>query len=95
MSINVLSRQQVHQLRDTMPTQSSPPNTILHTDAHGNTVFLTHLDAIGMEYNGRTSVHSIEQWIALSWRDLSAAPMPLALGLGDQSISLRGHPYER
>lgn len=68
---------------------------ILYTDAHGNTVFLSELGGIGMEYKERTSIHSIEQWIAYSWRDLPAAPAPLTLGLGDQSISFRGHPYER
>ena len=71
------------------------PNTIIYTDTYGNTVFLTESGAIGMEHNERLAVHTVEQWIALSWRDLPAAPTPLALGLGDQSISLRGHPYER
>ena len=77
------------------PTKKPSPMIPLYFDGHEGTVFLTESGAIGMECNGRICVHSIEQWIALSWRDLPAAPMPLALGLGDQSISFRGHPYER
>ena len=77
------------------PIATNLRNTTIHEDPQGGHVFLTESGAIGIEYNGRICVHSIEQWIALSWRDLPAAPTPLALGLGDQSISLRGHPYEK
>ena len=82
-----------------------PSNTILYTDASGGTVFLTESSAIGMEHKGRLSTHSIEQWIAYSWNDMPKSPIgsvralpteaSLTCGLGDQSISFRGHPYER
>ena len=72
-----------------------PSNTVIYADAHGGTVFLTKSGAIGMECDGRLAVHTVEHWIALSWRDFPTAPTPLTLGPGDQSISLRGHPYER
>ena len=55
-----------------------------------------------MEHNGRTSIHTIEQWIAYSWNDLTnthtrnfPSEATLAYGPGDQSTSLKGHPYER
>ena len=86
-------------MNSVQPLQFAPSNTIIHTNPHG-TVFLTASGAIGMEFGGRLSVHTIEQWIAQSWGDLSKPSLrptdtSLACGLGDQSISLRGHPYER
>ena len=81
------------------PIATNLRNTTIHEDPQGGHVFLTESGAVGMEYNGRICVHSIEQWIALSWRDIPPRALPadtsLACGLGDQSISLRGHPYER
>lgn len=80
-------------------------NTTIHEDTAGGKVFLIESGAVGMEFNGRISVHSIERWIAHSWRDLpdphafiepgSARSSTLRLGSGDAAISLRGHPYEK
>ena len=79
-----------------------PPNTTIYTDARGGVVFRTESGAIGMECNGRRSLHTIEQWIAYSWNDLTNThtrnfpdEATLAYGPGDQSTSLKGHPYER
>lgn len=85
-------------------------NTAIHESADGGKIFLTESGAIGMEFHGRISVHSIAQWIAYSWNDLTnthARNFPdeaasgrsrsstLRLGAGDAAVSLRGHPYER
>ena len=83
-------------------SNTEPPNTPLYMNPHGDEVFLTPSGAIGMEHNGRTSIHTIEQWIAYSWNDLTnthtrnfPSEATLAYGPGDQSTSLKGQPYER
>ena len=84
------------------PIATNLRNTTIHEDPQGGHVFLTESGAIGMEFNGRISVHTIERWLAYSWNDLNnthkrnfPAETPLTYGAGDQSTSLRGHPFEK
>lgn len=57
----------------TGPTETASKackNTTLYMDATGAKVFVTEHGGIGMEVNGRISVHSIGRWLELSWGDL-------------------------
>lgn len=45
-------------------------DTTLYMDATGAKVFFTESGALGMEYQGRIVIKTIESWIALAWGDL-------------------------